>query len=95
VLLVIIAISNDKVILPRDSTVYDKVYTFVRSSNTLYRGIKPIKYPAIPNLSGGSKPFKDGKVHSFSTMLRANWTKDARPAHFSMPMHFISFIRKW
>jgi hypothetical protein len=56
------AMSNDKVVLPRDLTAHDKVYTYVRATNTLYRGNKPIKFSAIPKLSGGSRPFEDGKL---------------------------------
>lgn len=89
------AMSKNEVILPRDVTVHDKVYTFVRSTNTLYRGTKSIRCPAIPNLSGGSRPFGDGQTRSFSTMLRASCARDARPVHFSMPKHFISCIRRW
>jgi hypothetical protein len=64
------AMSNDKIILPRDTSAHDKVYTFVRSTNTLYRGMKPLKTPAIPNLSGGSRPFGDGPTRSFSTVVK-------------------------
>lgn len=64
------AMSNDKVILPRDSTVHNRVYTFVRSTNTLYRGMEPIKTPAIPYLSGGSRPINDGQTRSFSTVVK-------------------------
>lgn len=48
------AMSKDAV-LPRDDSAHDKVYTFVRATNTLYRGMKLIKAPAIPALSGGSR----------------------------------------
>ena len=50
------AMSKDKV-LPRNTSVHDKVYTFVRSTNALYCGDKFIKSPAIPKLSGGSRFF--------------------------------------
>jgi hypothetical protein len=52
------AMSKDKV-LPRDVTAHEKVYTYVHSTNTLYRGDKLIKFPAIPNLSGGSRLFEE------------------------------------
>ena len=45
------ALTKDKVVLPRDKTAHDKVYTFVLSSNTLYRGDKVLRCPAIPNLT--------------------------------------------
>lgn len=42
--------------LPFDKAHHDKVYTFIRATNTLYRGNKMIKRPAIPKLSGSSTP---------------------------------------
>ena len=45
------AMSKDEVILPRKTSAHDKVYTFVRSSNTLYRGLKPIKTPVSTALN--------------------------------------------
>jgi hypothetical protein len=88
------AISNDKVVLPRDTSAHDKVYTFVRSTNTLYRGNKPITSPAIPKLSGGSRPFKDGQTRSFSTMLRTGYGRDTRPVHLSMLKYVATFFRR-
>lgn len=44
-------------VLPSDISAHDKMYTFVRSTNTLYRGEALIKKSAIPNLSGGSRSF--------------------------------------
>lgn len=35
------AMSKERVILPRNTFAHDKVYTFVRSTNTLYRGMTP------------------------------------------------------
>jgi hypothetical protein len=46
-----------KIILPRNETFHDKVYTYVHETNTLYRGNERIKCPAVPKLSGGSRPF--------------------------------------
>lgn len=87
--------TKDTVILPRDKSAHDKVYTYVRSTNTLYRGDKPIKSPAIPNLSGGSRPPTDGQTRSFSTMLRSNYPRDVRSLKLSTLKHFMAFIRGW
>jgi len=89
------AMSKDEVILPRDFTVHDKVYTFVRSTNSLYRGNKLLRSPAIGKKSGGSRPFNDGQIRSFSTMLRADCPRDVRSLHFSMLKHFVTFIKRW
>lgn len=63
------AMNNDKIILPRDESAHDKVYTFVRSTNSLFRGRKLIKCPAIPKLSGGSRPFRDVQTRRVATMM--------------------------
>ena len=62
------AMSNDKIILPRDTSAHDMTYTFVRSTNTLYRGLTLIKTPAVPKLSGGSRPLIPGQKRSYSTL---------------------------
>lgn len=62
---------KDRIILPRNTSAHDKVYTFVRSTNTLYRGTTPIKTPAIPKLSGGSRFVSpDQTTRSFSTVAK-------------------------
>ena len=64
--------SKDKIILPRDIGAHDKVYTYIRNTNTLYRGDKSIRSPAVLKLSGGSRPMDDqttntsGSKRSFS-----------------------------
>lgn len=56
--------------LPGNTAVHDKVYTFMRSTNTLYRGTTPIKTPAVPQLSGGSSFVRPaGQTRSFSTVV--------------------------
>jgi energy-coupling factor transporter ATP-binding protein EcfA2 len=84
---------EDKVVLPKDASAHDKVYTYVHSTNTLYRGAKLIKSSAIPKLSGGSRPFNDGQTRSFSTMLRANRPRDVKCLSLSVLKHLIVFIR--
>jgi hypothetical protein len=87
------AMTKDKVVLPKDETAHDKVYTYVRSTNTLYRGAKPIKSSAIPNLSGGSRPFNDSQTRSFSTMLRGYRPRDVRSLKLSVLKHLMVLIR--
>ena len=84
------AMKGDRVVLPRDTSVHDKVYTFVRSTNTLYRGNNLIRSPAIPNLSGGSY----GESRSFSTILRAGNVRGI-PVQLSMLRHFMTCLRRW
>ena len=80
------AMSGDKIVLPRDTSTHDKVYTFVRSTNTLYCGKNLIKQPAIPNLSGGSR--------SFSTALTAGCARNTKPPQFSMLRLFLTCARR-
>lgn len=61
------AMTKDEVVLPRNETAHDKVYTFVRSKNALFRGNKEIQTPAIPRLSGGFRP---GPTRSYSTVVK-------------------------
>jgi hypothetical protein len=86
------AMKNDKVVLPWDTSAHDKVYTFVRSTNTLYRGMKPIKFNAVTKRSGRPRPIKSGQTRSFSTMLRC--AGDTRPAHFSLLKNLATCIRR-
>jgi hypothetical protein len=87
------AMKNSKVVLPMDPSAHDKVFTFVRSTNTLYRGNIPIKVNAVPKLSGGSRPFKSGQTRSFSTMLK--YSRDTRPVHFTLLKNLVTCIRRW
>lgn len=64
------AMSKDRVILPRNTSAHDKVYTFVRSTNSLYRGTTLIKAPAIPKLSGGSRFVSPDQTRSYSTVAK-------------------------
>jgi hypothetical protein len=79
------AMKGDTPILPMDTSAHDKVYTYVRSTNTLYRGDKRLKSPAIPKLSGGSRSFS-------STILRAGATLNTKPAQFSVLRPFMTCI---
>jgi hypothetical protein len=79
------AMTTDKLVLPRDTSAHEKVYTFVRSTNTLYRGNKVIKSPAIHRLNGGSRPIiSDRQNRGFSTYVRAKCTVDVK--HLSLSM---------
>jgi hypothetical protein len=49
------AMSTD-IVLPRDETAHDKVYTYVHKTNTLYRGKVPIKPNIAIRRTGGSPP---------------------------------------
>lgn len=89
------AMTQDAVVLPRDTSAHDKVYTYVRSTNTLYRGAKLLKSPAIPNLSGGSRRFTGVPTRSFSTMLRATRPRDGRPLALSTLKHFMTLVKGW
>ena len=84
--------SKDKIILPRDVSAHDKVYTYIRNTNTLYRGNKSIRSPAVPKLSGGSRPVDD-QIRRYSTVLRAK-CPDVRPLPFVMLKHFMARIKK-
>lgn len=46
---------KNEVVLPRNESLQKRTYTFVRKSNTLYRGATLIKENAAPRLTGGSK----------------------------------------
>ena len=83
------AMKGDTPILPRDTSAHDKVYTYVRSTNTLYRGDKRLKSPAIPKLSGGSRSFSSTKS---SAILRAGATLNTKPAQFSVLRPFMTCI---
>ena len=76
------ALNSKDVILPRDISAHDKVYTFVYSTNTLYRGNKAIKMPAVPKLSGGSRLFS-------TNTLRAGVSRGAKST-VSLFMHFMT-----
>jgi hypothetical protein len=39
--------TKGKVVLPEDTKLHKKVYTYVHESNALYRGTKVIKQPAL------------------------------------------------
>jgi hypothetical protein len=83
--------SKDKIILPRDVSAHDKVYTYIRNTNTLYRGNKSIRSPAVPKLSGGSRPMDD-QTRRYSTVLRAK-CPNGRPVPLVMLKHFIARIK--
>lgn len=82
---------NCKIVLPRDVSVHDKVYTFIRENNTLYRGDKSIRSPAVPKLPGGSRPMDD-QTRRYSTVLRAK-CPNGRPVPLVMLKHFIARIK--
>jgi hypothetical protein len=86
------AMTSD-IVQPRDKSAHDKVYTYVRSTNTLYRGAKPIKSSAIPNLSVGSSAVSKGQTRSFSTMLRFNYLRNVIPVKLSALKPFMVLIR--
>eukprot|EP01033_Poteriospumella_lacustris_P012901 gene12901-9231_t len=46
---------KNEVVLPRNESLQKRTYTFVRRSNTLYRGATLIKENAAPRLTGGSR----------------------------------------
>jgi len=84
--------SGDKILLPRDTSAQDKVYTFVRSTNNLYRGKNLIEESVIPSLSGGSR-------RSFSTStskLRAGYVRNINKTakQLSLLMNFMTFCMK-
>eukprot|EP01031_Cornospumella_fuschlensis_P026461 gene26461-31980_t len=64
------AMSQAEVVLPTDSSAHDKVYTFVHSSNTLFRGAKAIKTRAVPMLYADWRYFSRDQTRSYSTMTR-------------------------
>jgi hypothetical protein len=68
------ALSTD-VVLPRDETVHDKVYTYVHKTNTLYRGHVPIKQNVVTRRASGSPPLLSppgvGQTNRYSTVARA------------------------
>jgi hypothetical protein len=41
------------IVLPRDETAHDKVYTYLHKTNTLYRGKVPIKQNVVIRRAGG------------------------------------------
>ena len=42
--------AKKKIVLPRDESYHDKVYTYNHATNTLYRGNKAIRAPAVSKL---------------------------------------------
>lgn len=50
------ALSEGDFVLPREESGHEQCYTFLRSTNTLYRGKNIIKTSAVPKLSGGGEP---------------------------------------
>lgn len=74
------AMNSDDIVLPMDASAHDKVYTFVRSTNTLYRGVELLRSPAIPDFSGSSR--------SFSTIFRTGCARGTKAAQFS----FLGFL---
>ena len=72
-------------VLPRDEASHEKVYTYVRSTNILYRGNKVLKTNAMPKLSGGSKPM--GLINnnaSSSNEIRRQFVPEANSPNINL-----------
>jgi hypothetical protein len=65
------AMEGKKVVLPRDKTHHDKVYTYLHATNALYRGSEIIR-PNVVDMTVKSMPYTPttGQRRNYSTMVQ-------------------------
>lgn len=72
------------VILPTDTAIHDRVYTYSHENNALYQGKKVIKQPAVLSLPcPGRVPYIPLSKRSFTTSTAAATNSSLFSRHFS------------